>query len=78
LYVFVRDGHIQITTPSGGVVHLGRGEVGLADNEGRVLRPLQMPLFMDLDPTPLPNNANPLLTTVLEEAGVRTQNQCRR
>jgi hypothetical protein len=78
LYVFVRDGHIQITTPSGGLVHLGRGEVGLADNAGRVLRPLQMPQFLDLDPTPLPNNANPLLTTVLEEAGVRTQNQCRR
>ncbi|MDZ4188459.1 MAG: FecR domain-containing protein [Hydrogenophaga sp.] len=78
LYVFVRDGHIQITTATGDVMHLGRGEVGLADNEGRALRPLQVPLFMDLDPTPQPNNSNPLLTTVLEEAGVRTQNQCRR
>ena len=78
LYVFVRDGHIVLTTPGGGVVHLGRGEVGLADGLGRALRPLQMPLFLELDPMPLPSNPNPLLTTVLEEAGVRSSNQCRR
>lgn len=78
LYVFVRDGNITLTTPSGGVVHLGRGEVGLADGLGRALRPLQMPLFLELDPMPLPGNPNPLLTTVLEEAGVRSSNQCRR
>lgn len=77
LYVYVRDGNITLSTPNGGVVHLGRGEVGLADGLGRALRPLQMPVFIDRDPMPLPNNTNALLTTVLEESGIRrTVNQC--
>ena len=77
LYVLVRDGHIELSTPSG-TVHLGRGEVGLATDSGRVLRPLMLPLFLDLDTTPLPTHPNPLLGAVLGEAGVRTVSQCRR
>jgi hypothetical protein len=78
LYVLVRDGHIELSTPSGGVVHLGRGEVGLADGAGRALRSVQMPVFMDLDTTPRPDHPNPLLSSVLEDAGLRNANQCRR
>lgn len=77
LYVFVRDGHIELSTPSG-TLHLGRGELGLATDSGQVLRPLLLPLFMDLDPTPLPTHPNPLLGAVLGESGVRSGNQCRR
>lgn len=76
LYVFVRDGHIELTTPSG-VLHLGRGEVGLAEIGGRVLRPVLMPRFIDLDPTPRPDHPNPLLATILGESGIRASNQCR-
>lgn len=76
LYVFVRDGHVQLSTPDG-VVHLGRGEVGLAEPSGRVLRPLQMPRFIELDFTPLPSHPNPLLATVLGESGIRSTQQCR-
>jgi hypothetical protein len=78
LYVFVRDGQVTLSTPGGGELFLGRGEVGLADPTGRVLRPLQLPRFIDLDRTPLPTNPNPLLTTVLGEAGIHSTNQCRR
>lgn len=78
LYVFVRDGHIELVSPSGGVVHLGRGEVGLANPGGQVLRPLRLPLFIDLDPVPLPTHPNPLLATVLGDSGIRSTSQCRR
>lgn len=76
VYVFVRDGHIELFTDRG-VVHLGRGEVGLAQDDGSVVRPLRMPRFLELDPTPLPNHPNPLLATVLGDAGIRPLNQCR-
>lgn len=77
VYVYVRDGHVVLSTDTG-VVHLGRGEVGLAELNGRVLRPIEMPRFIDLDPMPLPNQTNPLLSTVLGESGVRKLNQCPR
>lgn len=76
VYVFVRDGHIELFTDRG-TVHLGRGEVGLAQDDGSVLRPLRMPRFLELDPTPLPSHPNPLLATVLGDAGIRPLNQCR-
>ena len=76
VYVFVRDGHIELFTDRG-TVHLGRGEVGLAQDDGTVLRPLRMPRFLDLDLTPMPNHPNPLLATILGEAGIRPANQCR-
>lgn len=76
LYVFVRDGHIELATPSG-VLHLGRGEVGLADAGGRLLRPVLMPRFIEFDPTPKPDHPNPLLASILGESGIRASNQCR-
>jgi hypothetical protein len=36
-----------------------------------------MPLFLEFDRIPLPNNKNPLATNVLEESGVRPTNQCK-
>lgn len=77
LYVFVRDGHIELSTPTG-TLHLGRGELGLATEGGQVFRPLTLPLFIDLDATPLPTHPNPLLGVVLGESGVRSSSQCRR
>lgn len=78
VYVFVRDGHIELTTPQGEIVHLGRGEVGLADNSGRALRPLLLPSFIERDRTPNPSSNSSLLNTALEEAGLRSETQCRR
>lgn len=76
LYVLVRDGHIELFTERG-TLHLGRGELGLALDDLQVLRPLRVPLFMDLDPVPLPGSPNPLLSSVLGESGLRPINQCR-
>ena len=76
LYVLVRDGHIELFS-SQGTLHLGRGEVGFADPGGRVLRPLQMPRFLEFDTTPLPGNPNPLLATILGESSIRFLDQCR-
>jgi hypothetical protein len=76
LFVFVRDGHIEVTTSSE-TLHLGRGETGFAGNDGITARPVLMPLFLEFDRIPLPNNKNPLATNVLEESGVRPTNQCK-
>lgn len=76
LYVFVRDGHIEVTTGRG-TLHLGRGETGFAANDGLTGRPLMMPLFLEFDRTPLPNTPNPALSTVLNDTQLRPLNQCR-
>jgi hypothetical protein len=76
LYVFVRDGHIQVTTASE-VLHLGKGEAGFANPTGQMLRPLQIPLFLDFDRTPRPDSTNPMLQTMLNETVNRPANQCR-
>ncbi len=76
LFVFVRDGHIEITTDREHL-HLGRGETGFAGNQGQTIRPLQLPLFLDFDRTPMPNSKNPMLSTVLGDTGIRPLNQCR-
>ena len=76
LYVFVRDGHIQVTTASE-VLHLGKGEAGFANPTGQTLRPLQIPLFLDFDRTPRPDATNPMLQTMLNETVNRPANQCR-
>ncbi len=76
LYVFVRDGHIEITTASQ-TLHLGKGETGFAADSGATQRPLLMPLFLEFDRMPRPDSANPLLQTVLNEATGRSLNQCR-
>ncbi len=76
LFVFVRDGHIEIAT-AGEVLHLGRGEAGFAGNNGDTHRPTTIPKFIDFDRLPLPNSRNPLLVSVLAESGVPRNNQCR-
>ena len=76
LFVFVRDGHIEITT-GGQTLHLGRGEAGFAGSNGNTVRPLTIPLFLEFDRTPMPNSKNPLLSSTLDEAGIRPANQCR-
>jgi hypothetical protein len=76
LFVLVRDGHIEILTATE-VLHLGRGEAGFADAAGRVSRPALMPRFLDYDLVPLPNHPNPLLASIMSDAGVRESLQCR-
>jgi hypothetical protein len=76
LYVFVRDGHIEITTSSE-TLQLGKGETGFAALNGATVRPLLMPLFLEFDRTPKPDNANPLLQSILSETTNRTANVCR-
>ena len=76
LYVFVRDGHIEVTTASE-TLHLGKGETGFASETGRTLRPLLIPLFLDFDRTPKPDSTNPMLQTILNETVGRPANQCR-
>jgi hypothetical protein len=76
LFVFVRDGHIEIASARE-ILHLGRGEAGFAGASGQTARPLNFPKFLEFDPTPLPNSRNPFLTTVLSEAGIRAGDTCR-
>ncbi len=67
LFVFVRDGHIQITSLTQ-VLDLGRGETGYAGSDGRTGRPEEMPLFIQFDNVPLPNSPNPMLLNLLNES----------
>jgi hypothetical protein len=76
LFVFVRDGHIEVLTAKE-VLHLGKGEAGYAGNNGDTARPNFIPKFLDFDRLPLPNSRNPLLASVLGETGIKTANQCR-
>lgn len=76
LFVFVRDGHIEIASARE-VLHLGRGEAGFAGPAGQTARPLTIPKFLDFDQIPLPTSRNAFLTTVLGEAGIRAGNTCR-
>jgi hypothetical protein len=76
LFVFVRDGHIEIASASE-ILHLGKGEVGFAGTAGDTHRPLDFPKFIQFDRIPLPTSTNPLLTTVLSESGVRSSNVCK-
>ncbi|MCY7317458.1 MAG: hypothetical protein LH617_01795 [Ramlibacter sp.] len=76
LFVFVRDGHIEIAT-AGQILHLGRNEAGFAGVNGNTARPNMIPKFLDFDKLPLPTSRNPLLVSVLADAGVRPTNQCK-
>jgi len=76
LYVFVRDGHIEITTASE-TLQLGKGETGFAALTGATVRPPLMPLFLEFDRTPKPDSANPLLQSILSETTNRVANVCR-
>jgi len=75
LFVFVRDGHIEVATASE-VLHLGRGEAGFAGPEGNAARPFDIPKFIDFDTVPLPNSRNPLLQSVLQDNNIRAKNTC--
>ena len=76
LFVFVRDGHIEVAT-AGEVLHLGKGEAGFAGNNGDTARPNTIPKFIDFDKLPLPTSKNPLLASVLADAGIKSSNQCK-
>ena len=76
LFVFVRDGHIEIAT-AGEVLHLGRGETGFAGNNGVTARPILMPKFIEFDKMPLPTSRNPMLVSVLADLGIKPTNQCK-
>lgn len=75
LFVFVRDGHIEIATTRE-ILHLGKGEAGFAGDNGGTARPNQIPKFLDFDKLPLPDSRNPLLASILGESGI-TGNQCK-
>lgn len=76
LFVFVRDGHIEIATAND-ILQLGRGEAGFAGPAGNTARPSMIPKFIDFDKLPLPTSRNPLLVSVLADAGVKPSNQCK-
>jgi hypothetical protein len=76
LFVTVRDGHIEVTS-SKETLQLGRGETGFAGSDGRTGRPVDTPLFIQLDKVPLPNSPNPMLLSVVGDAKNRSNNLCR-
>jgi hypothetical protein len=76
LFVFVRDGHIEIATAKE-VLHLGKGEVGHAAATGEANRPNTIPKFIEFDRLPLPTAKNPLLVSVLAESGMKAPNLCK-
>ncbi len=76
LYVFVRDGHIELTTNSS-VLHLGRNEAGLASSDGSTVRPQIVPRFLEFDRTPLPNSSNFNITALLVDSNIPGGRVCR-
>ncbi len=76
LFVFVRKGHIEILTAND-ILQLGDGEAGFAGLNGNTARPNTIPKFIDFDKLPLPTSKNPLLVSVLADAGVKPSNQCK-
>lgn len=76
LFVFVRKGHIEILTAND-ILQLGDGEAGFAGLNGNTARPNTIPKFIDFDKLPLPTSRNPLLVSVLADAGVKPSNQCK-
>ena len=75
LFVYVRDGHIEISTDRE-VLQLGRGEAGFAGISGNTARPLMMPLFLELDRTPMPNSRSPSLGALMNDLGTKGAAQC--
>jgi hypothetical protein len=76
LFVFVRDGHIEVATATE-VLHLGRGEAGFAGQNGETARPISIPKFIDFDRLPLPTAKNPLLVSVLTDNNVKPAAVCK-
>jgi hypothetical protein len=76
LFVFVRDGHIEVSPNGGEPLHLGRGEAGFAGLDGFTARPTIIPKFIEFDRLPLPTARNPLLASVLSDNNLRPKNSC--
>ena len=77
LFVYVRDGHIEIATAND-ILQLGRGEAGFAGLAGETARPNLIPKFIEFDKLPMPTSKNPLLVSVLADAGIKSStNQCK-
>jgi hypothetical protein len=76
LYVFVRDGHVEIRTATD-VLHLARGEAGYVTGQGETTRPDQLPLFIEFDRTPMPDVENPTLSSILGDLLPRGAEVCR-
>lgn len=75
LFVFVRDGHIEIASARE-VLQLGKGEAGFADPNGNTARPDVLPKFIQFDRVPMPTDPNFLLSVVLREERVRVPQTC--
>ncbi len=73
LYVTVRDGHIELLVGQE-ILQLARGETGYAGGEQQIYRPINVPLFIDFDRTPLPTARNPEIISLLQESGIRQNN----
>jgi hypothetical protein len=69
LFVYVRDGHIEVTSASG-VLQLGRDEVGVARPDGTLERALRLPRFIEFDKTPLPSTHQFSVRSLLTGAGL--------
>ena len=76
LFVFVRDGHIEIVSARE-ILQLGKGEAGFAGLNGETARPDRIPKFIDFDKVPMPTSRNPLLASILGESGIRNSEVCR-
>ncbi|HEX2545831.1 MAG TPA: FecR family protein, partial [Ramlibacter sp.] len=76
LFVFVRDGHIEIASARE-VLQLGKGEAGFAGTNGETARPNLIPKFIDFDRIPLPTSRNPVLTSLLGDLGVGNKQVCK-
>jgi len=77
LFVYVRDGHIELLTASQ-ILHLGQGEAGFAGNDGETRRPITIPKFLDFDRLPLPTSHNPAAVILFSESGIPPNNTCPR
>ena len=76
LFVFVRDGHIEVATAADSL-HLGKGEAGFANHGGTTVRPQLIPKFLDFDTVSMPTAKSPMLIGLLAEAGIKPNNQCK-
>ncbi len=80
LYVYVRDGHVYITS-GGKTVDLGPGEAGYSGADGQAERIQPVPLFLRLDPFPIPElftqSDQPLLQLFGVTLGQPGQEICR-
>ncbi len=76
LYVFVRDGHIEVVA-FGETVQLGKGETAYSGSTGNVYRLPTLPLFIDYDKVPLPDSKSPGLIGVLNDLGIGSSNVCK-